>query len=72
MTLYSDVIKVEISDSDQNKINASGIPNLATIAFTVDSLAGKNITCAYLNEDTNEWLLGSDGNLTVNFDNKSN
>lgn len=72
MTIYSDVVEVEISDSNLTKVSVSDISNLATLVFNLSSIQGTNITCGYYNEDSNEWDLGESANLTTSLNNETN
>jgi hypothetical protein len=72
LTIYSDVIQVELSDSNFTKLSVSGISNLATLVFNIKSIQGTNIKCGYFNEDSNEWDLGASANLTTSLNNDTN
>jgi hypothetical protein len=72
LTIYSDVVEVEISDSNLTKVSVSDISNLATLVFNLSSIQGTNITCGYYNEDSNEWDLGESANLTTSLNNETN
>ena len=72
MTLYSDVVEVEVSDSNLRKVSVSGISNLATLVFSLNSIQGTNISCGYFNEDSKEWDLGESANLTTSLNKDTN
>jgi hypothetical protein len=72
LTIYSDVVQVELSDSNFTKVSVSGISNLATLVLNLNSIQGTNITCGYFNEDSKEWDLGESANLTTSLNNDTN